>query len=134
MPRERPGKALLAPEEPASLPLALQLRLRAEGRAGCDAWLPRKDPPLHPVMHLSIKEKMPSVPCRTGLGCGEKGRYGVTLVNTAVTSQSLCSLMCKIKTPVPPFQDFVKVSHVKLFVTPWTIQSVEFSRPEYWIG
>ena len=25
-------------------------------------------------------------------------------------------------------------SHVLLFVTPWTIQSMEFSRPEYWSG
>ena len=24
------------------------------------------------------------------------------------------------------------LSHVRLFVTPWTTQSVEFSRPEYW--
>ena len=24
------------------------------------------------------------------------------------------------------------LSHVQLFVTPWTIQSIEFSRPEYW--
>ena len=24
------------------------------------------------------------------------------------------------------------ISHVLLFVTPWTIQSMEFSRPEYW--
>ena len=28
----------------------------------------------------------------------------------------------------------VKVSHVQLFVTPWNIQSMEFSRPEYWSG
>ena len=28
----------------------------------------------------------------------------------------------------------VKVSHVQLFATPWTIQSMEFSRPEYWNG
>ena len=28
----------------------------------------------------------------------------------------------------------VKVSHVWLFVTPWIIQSLEFSRPEYWDG
>ena len=26
------------------------------------------------------------------------------------------------------------LSHIQLFVTPWTIQSVEFSRPEYWNG
>ena len=26
------------------------------------------------------------------------------------------------------------LGHVWLFVTPWTIQSVEFSRPEYWSG
>ena len=25
-------------------------------------------------------------------------------------------------------------SHVQLFATPWTIQSMEFSRPEYWSG
>ena len=25
-------------------------------------------------------------------------------------------------------------SHVPLFATPWTIQSMEFSRPEYWSG
>ena len=28
----------------------------------------------------------------------------------------------------------VKVSHVQLFEAPWTIQSKEFSRPEYWSG
>ena len=26
------------------------------------------------------------------------------------------------------------LSHVSLFATPWTIQSMEFSRPEYWSG
>ena len=26
------------------------------------------------------------------------------------------------------------LSHVQLFETPWTIQSLEFSRPEYWSG
>ena len=26
------------------------------------------------------------------------------------------------------------LSHVQLFVNPWTIQSMEFSRPEYWSG
>ena len=25
-------------------------------------------------------------------------------------------------------------SHAQLFVTPWTIESMEFSRPEYWNG
>ena len=28
----------------------------------------------------------------------------------------------------------VKLSHIQLFATPWTIQSIEFSRPEYWSG
>ena len=28
----------------------------------------------------------------------------------------------------------VKVTQSCLFVTPWTIQSMEFSRPEYWSG
>ena len=26
------------------------------------------------------------------------------------------------------------LSRIRLFVTPWTIQSMEFSRPEYWSG
>ena len=26
------------------------------------------------------------------------------------------------------------LSHVQLFATPWTIQSMEFSRPEHWSG
>ena len=26
------------------------------------------------------------------------------------------------------------LSHVQLFATSWTIQSMEFSRPEYWSG
>ena len=26
------------------------------------------------------------------------------------------------------------LSHVRLFVTPWTLQFIEFSRPEYWSG
>ena len=28
----------------------------------------------------------------------------------------------------------VKVSRIRLFATPWTIQSIEFSRPDYWRG
>ena len=28
----------------------------------------------------------------------------------------------------------VKLSRVRLFATLWTIQSMEFSRPEYWSG
>ena len=32
------------------------------------------------------------------------------------------------------FKHFKSLSHVRLFVTPWTKQSMEFSRPEYWSG
>ena len=35
-------------------------------------------------------------------------------------------------TPPPHF--FQSFSHVQLFGTPWTIQSIEFSRPEFWGG
>ena len=33
-----------------------------------------------------------------------------------------------------PFFFFKSFSHVQLFGTPWGIQSMEFSRPEYWSG
>ena len=29
---------------------------------------------------------------------------------------------------------YTKLSHVRLFATPWTIKSIKFSRPEYWSG
>ena len=31
-------------------------------------------------------------------------------------------------------QKWKLLSRVQLFVTPWTIQSMEISRPEYWSG
>jgi len=34
----------------------------------------------------------------------------------------------------PKLSEWKSLSHVRLFATPWTIQSVEFSRPEYWSG
>ena len=34
----------------------------------------------------------------------------------------------------PLFFFFKSLSRVRLFATPWTIQSMEFSRPEYWSG
>ena len=30
--------------------------------------------------------------------------------------------------------EWKSLSHVQLFVTPWSIQPMEFSRPEYWSG
>ena len=32
------------------------------------------------------------------------------------------------------YQVWKSLSHVKFFATPWTIQSMQFSRPEYWSG
>ena len=38
------------------------------------------------------------------------------------------------RTPHFQCQKWKSLSHVQLFATLWTIQSVEFSRPEYWRG
>ena len=35
---------------------------------------------------------------------------------------------------IPSFFFFYSLSCVQLFATPWTVQSMEFSRPEYWSG
>ena len=32
------------------------------------------------------------------------------------------------------FQKWKSLSHVQLFVTPWTIQSMDLSKQEYWSG
>ena len=36
--------------------------------------------------------------------------------------------------PVPQSEKWKSLSRVRLFVTPWTIQSMKFSRPEYWVA
>ena len=45
-----------------------------------------------------------------------------------------CCSICGIYIRVYLLQLWKSLSHVRLFVTSWTIQSVEFSRPEYWSG
>ena len=37
-------------------------------------------------------------------------------------------------TTFPLKEKWKSLSHVRLFATQWTIQSMEFSRPEYWSG
>ena len=44
---------------------------------------------------------------------------------------SVCDYLWAPKFDITPKES---LSHVWLFVTPWTIQSMEFSRPEYWSG
>ena len=41
---------------------------------------------------------------------------------------------CKIIFKVTLIWKWKSLSHVQLFATPWTIQSMEVSRPEYWSG
>ena len=47
---------------------------------------------------------------------------------------SLSTLPCSVPPTPPPQWKWKLLSCVQLFATPWTIQSVEFSRPEYWSG
>ena len=48
--------------------------------------------------------------------------HGVTKSQTQTEELSYCCPLWNL------------LSHVQLFVTPWTIQSMEFSRPEHWSG
>ena len=50
------------------------------------------------------------------------------LPNWIVTKHRVCILIEMMKVKVKVTQS------VQLLVTPWTIQSMEFSRPEYWRG
>ena len=42
--------------------------------------------------------------------------------------------MVKTKVEIRVICSVQSLSLVQLFATPWTIQSMEFSRPEYWKG
>ena len=68
--------------------------------------------------------------------------YGVAQSRTRLkrlsSSSSSCIILCTSKAG-SCFCFLVQckcqlLSHVRLFVTPWMIQSMEFSRPEYWSG
>ena len=50
------------------------------------------------------------------------------VVCSPFTSGGINTNLMKVKMKVN------SLSHVQLFATPWTIQSLEFSRPEYWKG
>ena len=47
--------------------------------------------------------------------------------------QETCNLVCP-RSWAGVGVKWKSLSHVRLFVTPWTIQSMKFSRPEYWSG
>ena len=55
-------------------------------------------------------------------------RYADDITHMA-RSEELKSFLIKVKEV-----KWNSFSHVWLFTTPWTIQSMEFSRPEYWSG
>ena len=48
--------------------------------------------------------------------------------------ESTCSTLTKIDHMLALKVKWKELSCVRLFATPWTIQSLEFSRPEYWSG
>ena len=49
----------------------------------------------------------------------------------ALTVDFNCECML---TEFSQFSSVQSLSHVRLFATPWTVQSMKFSRPEYWSG
>ena len=77
-------------------------------------------------------------------GCKESDMTVQISLNTAspgiqcpIISQSLlegCSNSSHSFAPNFYFNKVKSLNHVRLFVIPWTKQSVEFSRPEYWSG
>ena len=58
-----------------------------------------------------------------------------TLANKILEKTLESHLGCKEVKPVNPKGNEMKVAQLcPSLVTPWTIQSMEFSRPEYWSG
>ena len=83
-----------------------------------------------------------------GLGRGVVGKwemtdneywvsFGVSESHSVVSNSlgSMASTQLKARsTSSAESEKWKSLSCVQLFVTPWTIQSMEFSRPEYWSG
>ena len=56
---------------------------------------------------------------------------GLILLNSQVY---FYQITCKLQINFYFSESYTLLSHVQLFATSWTIQSMEFSRPEYWSG
>ena len=62
------------------------------------------------------------------------------VICVCVYSTTILKIRKRKKTLIQPtpgmrtFSSVQSLSHVRLFATPWTVQCMEFSRPEYWSG
>ena len=74
--------------------------------------------------HEIKRSLIPGRKAMTNLDSMLKNRY-ITLPTKVYIVKAMV-LPVKVKSKL--------LSHVLLFVTPWTIQSLDFSRPEYWSG
>ena len=73
--------------------------------------------------------------------CDEQGIFlhvftNDKIVETIILKHTLCSKIFLIlpSTTTSPKWKWKSLSPLRLFATPWTIQSMEFSRAEYWNG
>ena len=57
---------------------------------------------------------------------------GILFCEICFSCMYVCLLVCKVKY-ISQWK-WKSISHVQLFATPWTLQSVEFYRPKYWSG
>ena len=95
----------------------------------------------HPVRMAAIKKSTNNKYWRA---CGEKGTllhcsWGCKLIQPLWRTvwRTLWRTVKKLEIELPEKSEKWKwksLSYVWFFVTPWTIQSMEFSRPEYWSG
>ena len=68
--------------------------------------------------------------------CQEGLSHPLNMVTISLPQDTKSALLFRIqrKEAFLPPSDCESLSHVQLFAIPWTVQSMEFSRPEYWSG
>ena len=55
-----------------------------------------------------------------------------TQAGTKIAERNINNLRYEDDTTLIPESKWKLLSHVLLFAAPWAVQSMEFSRPEYW--
>ena len=116
------------PRHPSSLPST-----RIGGRnpvliTACEEWAKNMLP------NISQAQESRDLPGgENGEGTPHSVLWGQALANGMPSRVQSPLSTCSPLTSVPLWK-WKSLSRVWLFVTPWTIQSMEFSRPEYWSG
>ena len=97
-------------------------------------------PPILPLSNAVEPDSMPTIPCPSDASDTSSSKAPVASRGTSSDNDGAGYRgsggwkVVTLKYNLREWSEWKSLSGVWLFATPWTIQAMEFSRPEYWSG